>query len=181
MDDLRGLRIRAPSQAIAQMLEYLGATPQGLPPGQVYENLQKGVIDGTVFPWEAVAGFKLDEVLDHHLDARSYTVSFFFAMNQRRYDRLPDDIRACIDQASGADLVARFGPWWDGWDGPGRAAAEARGNAIASLSDAERDRWREALAPMIEAYLDGLAGQGVDDPRGLYRTAQEYVARFEGR
>jgi len=50
MEDLRGLRIRTPSPAISEMLSFLGASPQGLPPGEVYENLQRGVIDGTVFP-----------------------------------------------------------------------------------------------------------------------------------
>lgn len=179
MDDMRGLRIRTPSPAISMMLESLGAIPQGMPPGQVYENLEKGVIDGTVFPWDPVRSFRLAEVLDHHLDARAYTVSFFFVMNQRSYDRLPAEVQACIDKSSGEALVARFGEWWDAWDAPGLAAATEKGNAVAVLSDAERDRWRAALEPMIEAYLDALEEQGVDNAREIYAKAQEYVARFE--
>lgn len=179
MEDMQGLRIRTPSPAISMMLEHLGAIPQGMPPGQVYENLEKGVIDGTVFPWDPVRSFRLAEVLDYHLDARAYTVSFFFVMNQRSYDRLPAMLQACIDQSSGDALVGRFGDWWDAWDAPGLAAAQDKGNAIASLSDEERDRWRAALAPMIEAYLDQLEEQGVDNAREIYAKAQDYVAQFE--
>ena len=68
MADLKGLRIRFPSAPIKAMLESLGAVPQGLPPGKVYENTQKGVIDGTVFPWDPMHSFKLSEVMNYHLD-----------------------------------------------------------------------------------------------------------------
>ncbi|SMF13355.1 TRAP-type C4-dicarboxylate transport system, substrate-binding protein [Tistlia consotensis] len=179
MDDLKGLRIRTPSPAISMMLEALGAVPQGMPPGQVYEALQKGVIDGTVFPWDPVKSFRLAEVLKYHLDARVYTVSFFFVMNQKRYDSLPDDVRACVDKLSGDNLIPKFGPWWDKWDAPGKAAAEERGNVITKLSDAERARWREALQPMIDAYLKQLEDQGVENAREIYAKAQAYTAEFE--
>lgn len=178
MEDLKGLRIRTPSPAVSAMLEQLGAVPQGMPPGQVYEGLQKGVIDGTVFPWDPVNSFKLSEVLKHHLDAGVYTVSFFFVMNQERYDSLPEAVKACIDASSGDALVAKFGDWWDAWDAPGKAAAEAKGNTVTVLSDEERARWREALQPMIAAYLESLKAEGVEDPQALYQTAQDHVARF---
>lgn len=179
LEDLAGLRIRTPSPAVSMMLEALGAVPQGMPPGQVYESLQKGVLDGTVFPWDPVQSFRLAEVLKYHLDARSYTVSFFFVMNQRRYEALPEDVRACVDRLSGDALIARFGEWWDDWDAPGLAAAEARGNEIRVLSDEERQRWREALEPMTEAYLDQLEEQGVENAREIYEAAQAKVAQFE--
>lgn len=179
MDDLQGLRIRTPSPAISDMLTALGATPQGLPPAEVYESLQKGTLDGTVFPWDPVASFGLNEVLSYHLDAGAYTVPFFFVMNQRRYDALPDDVRACIDGASGDALVAKFGDWWDKWDAVGRVQAEAAGHEIATLSDDERARWREALAPMITAYLESLKAQGVEDPEAIYQAMQDEIARLE--
>ena len=180
MDDLAGLRIRTPSPAISMMLEELGAVPQGLPPGQVYEALQRGTIDGTVFPWDPVASFNLAEVLNYHLDARVYTVSFFFVMNEDRYTSLPDGVRACVDELSGDALVAKFGDWWDAWDAPGRAASQARGNEITVLSDAERDRWREALAPMQEAYLAQVEAEGVDNAPEIYQALQDEIAKIEG-
>jgi hypothetical protein len=125
-----------------------------------------------VFPWDPVNSFRLAEVLNHHLDTRAYTVSFFFVMNQDRFDELPADVQACIDESSGDALVARFGDWWDDWDAPGREAAEARGSEIRVLSDEERERWREALQPMIEAYLDQLEGEGVDNAREIYDAMQ---------
>jgi len=179
MEDLKGLRIRTPSPAVSEMLKYLGATPQGLPPGEVYESLQKGVIDGTVFPWDPVASFGLNEVLKYHLDAGAYTVPFFFVMNQRKYDALPEKVRACIDEASGEALVAKFGDWWDKWDAVGRKQAVDAGHEITTLSPEERARWRQALEPMIEAYLASVKSAGVDNADEIYEQMQESVAKYE--
>lgn len=179
MDDLKGLRIRTPSPAISDMLTYLGATPQGLPPGEVYESLQKGVIDGTVFPWDPVASFGLNEVLRYHLDAGAYTVPFFFVMNQRKYDALPENVRACIDKYSGEALVSKFGDWWDKWDAVGRKQAEDAGHVITKLGPEERERWREALEPMINDYLAKVKASGVDDADEIYKAMQDTIAKYE--
>ena len=112
-DDLKGLRIRFPSEAIKEMLDYLGAVPVGLPPGAVYENMSKGVIDGAAFTWSAMDSFKLAEVTKYHLDAKTYVSIFWFAINQRRYDSLPKDVQACIDKLSGKALESKFGVWWN--------------------------------------------------------------------
>ncbi|MCB2102054.1 MAG: TRAP transporter substrate-binding protein [Rhodobacterales bacterium] len=179
IEDLKGLRIRFPSLAISMMLKHLGASPVGLPPTQVYENLQKGVIDGTVFPWEAVNGFKLYEVLNHHLDASVYTTSFYFVMNQRKFDSLPGKVKGCIDSLSGQTLVNKFGPWWDAWDKPGLEAVLKKGNTVTAVDDATRAQWLAALKPMVDEYLAALKEQGVADPAALYAEAQALVAKFE--
>lgn len=177
--DLKGLRIRAPSPAVQMMLENLGASPVGMPPTDVYENLQKGVLDGTVFPWDAVGAFKLYEVLKYHLDARAYTTSFFFVMNQKSYEALPADVRKAIDDLSGEALIPKFGPWWAQWDAPGLEAAKARGNEIVPLSNAERAKWQEAMKPVTEAYLADLEKNGVADARQIYEAAKKHTAHFE--
>lgn len=179
MEDLKGLRIRTPSPAVSDMLSFLGATPQGLPPGEVYENLQRGVLDGTVFPWDPVKSFGLNEVLNYHLDIGVYTVSFFFVMNERSYARLSPKAQACIDEHSGDALVARFGDWWDAWDAPGREEAIAAGHVITALSDAERARWREALQPMMDAYLQKVKNEGVANAEEIYRLMQQKIAEYE--
>lgn len=178
MEDMEGLRLRTPSPAVSAMLTALGATPQGLPPGEVYENIQKTVIDGTVFPWDPIKSFGLNEVLNYHLEAGAYTVPFFFVMNQRVFDRLPETVQACIDEASGAALVAKFGDWWDTWDAAGRDEAVAAGHTITELTEEERQRWREALRPVTEAYIAEV-GERVDNAREIYDRMVETLAEKE--
>ena len=179
MEDLDGLRIRTPSPAVSEMLSFLGASPQGLPPGEVYENLQRGVLDGTVFPWDPVKSFGLNEVLQYHLEASVYTVSFFFVMNERSYKRLSPEVQACIDKYSGDALVSKFGDWWNKWDVPGRQEAVDAGHEITTLSDEERARWAEALKPMMAKYLEEVKASGVDNAEEIYKKMQEKVAEYE--
>jgi len=181
MSDLKGLRIRFPSAPIKVMLESLGAVPQGLPPGKVYENTQKGVIDGTVFPWDPMHSFKLSEVMNYHLDMGGiYTVSFWFAMNEKKYNSLPADVRKVIDDMSGDNLVGKFGPWWDKWDSWGVDKVQAKGATVTQLSPEEAARWKDATTPIIDNWLADLESKGVSNAREIYDAMKAEIAKVEG-
>jgi TRAP-type C4-dicarboxylate transport system substrate-binding protein len=179
IEDLKGMRIRFPSEAIKQMLSYLGAVPVGLPPGAVYENMEKGVIDGAVFTWDAMDSFKLAEVTKYHLDAKAYVATFWFAMNQRKFDGLPKDVQDCVNKLSGATLAAKFGKWWNEWDAPGLKLVKDKGHPIDELSPAQRTKWREILKPMIDKYIAHVESKGVKNARAIYDKMRERVATYE--
>ncbi|MBM3558264.1 MAG: TRAP transporter substrate-binding protein, partial [Alphaproteobacteria bacterium] len=144
LEDLKGLRIRSPGPVINEFLKALGAEPVGMPPTEIYENLQKGVIEGVATTWDLVNAAKLGEVTKFHLDANSYTSAFYFVMNEAKYRSLPEDLRKAIDEVSGEALIERMGKYWDKWDDLGRDAAKARGNAVTPLAPEEKARWEKA-------------------------------------
>src|SRR3546814_9981591 len=109
-----------------------------------------------VFPWDPINSFRLFEVTKYHLDARSYTASFYFVMNKKKYDSLPADVKTAIDDTTGDALAVKFGDWWNAWDAPGLEAARKKGNVITPLTDAERARRRAALKPTIDQLLGAL-------------------------
>lgn len=178
-DDLRGLRIRTPSPTISMMLEFLGASPVGMPPAQVYESLQRGVLDGTCFPWDPVRAFKLGEVTKHHCEAYVYTAAFWFVMSDRKYKALPADVRKVVDQISGEALLAKVQGWWDKWDAAGKATAVERGNEIVTLTDEQRGQWGERLTQMFNKAMQDFEKQGVADARDIYIAMQREVAKIE--
>src|SRR3546814_9651886 len=90
-----------------------------------------------VFPWDPINSFRLFEVTKYHLDARSYTASFYFVMNKKKYDSLPADVKTAIDDTTGDALAVKFGDWWNAWDAPGLEAARKKGNVITSLTRSE--------------------------------------------
>ncbi len=179
MEDLKGLKIRTPSAALTSMVSYLGATPVGLPAGAVYENAQKSVIDGAIFTWDTMDSFKLVEVMNHHLDAKVYAVTFWFAMNQRKYNGLSDTAKTCVDNLSGANLVGKFGSWWDAWDKKGRDLVVAAGQPINVLTDEQRGKWQKSLEPMVAEYLKGLEGKGIADGQEIYQALQQKAEQYK--
>ena len=179
LENLKGLRLRTPGPAVSAMLMDLGASPVGLPPSAIYENLQQGNIDGLVATWDLVDFTKSNELLNYHTDADSYTAGFFFVMNRKKYNSLPKNVRQAIDEISGDALVAKFGDWWNKWEAAGKADAIKRGDKIIEIDDATRAKWKDAVRPMIEDYLEGLKTRGVKNPKAIYERARELVAKYD--
>ncbi len=102
LEDLRGLKIRTPSAAQSAQLTALGATPIDMPANQIYNNLDRGVVDAAMIPMSAAIDFKLIEVARYFtLDAPLGRSNFLVAMNRARYDRLPANLRKLIDDTTG--------------------------------------------------------------------------------
>ena len=180
LEDLKGLRIRTPNPSISAVLEHYGAEAVGLPPGQIYENLQKGTVDGVTIDWTGIAAYKLNEVVSYHLDVPLYTVGFFFVMNQRRYDTLPDSVRACVDQISGDTLVAKFGPWWDKW---GQRGLELEKNStedtITVATPEQLAQWRAELAPVIASLIQAAKDKGVENAEEIRAALEAESAKYD--
>lgn len=175
LDDLKGLRIRTPTPAITAMLEDIGATPVGMPPTEIYESVERGVIDGNIMPWGPVGAFKLHEVLHYHLDAAINPVAMYIVLNQAKYDSLPEDIRTVIDDVS-AEVFANWSHWWHDTDQEAINAALAAGNEIIPMSDSVREGWRQRLQPVIDNYLANDADMPVQDAKATYAAILDAVA-----
>lgn len=93
LSDLRGLRLRAQSDAI-DILRELGADPVNMPMGEVYSALAKGVIDGVVAPADTIKSLHFAEVARHFTTIRFSRGAYpARAMSDAAYRRLPPDLR----------------------------------------------------------------------------------------
>lgn len=177
LEDLRGVKVRAPSRASAETLKALGATPVGMPVPRVYEALSRGVVEGTWIPWTIMRPFRLHEVTKYHTEVSLSCVLFLLTMNKARYDGLPAEIRGIIDETTGMNLAKRLGRLWQGDESPGRAIALKRGHTILSLTEAERERWREVTQPVIESWVARVKAMG-HDGEAMLEDAGRLVARY---
>ena len=165
-EDLKGVRLRSPNVIVSVALRHLGAEAMLLQVNDVMPAVKAGSIDGIVTNWgNPLQGF--NDAMKHHLDIGFYVSAFFIVMNKERYEGLPADVRAAIDELSGDAWVAKFGGYWDKWDRPVREGANAPGHTIVVPDAARLARWREALKPMTEAYLDAI-GKHLSSARAAY-------------
>ncbi len=181
LDDLEGLRLRGPTRMTTRLLQALGASPVGMPVPQVPEALSRGVIDGTILPWEVTRPLRVAELVDSHTnfsgDRGLYTTLFVFAMNKAAYDGLPGDLRAVIDANSGIAEAREMGRVMDAADAPAYDLAESRGNALIVLDEAETVRWREASEAVVAAWTAEMDERGLDG-EGLVRDAVALVEKY---
>ncbi|MEM9317403.1 MAG: TRAP transporter substrate-binding protein [Pseudomonadota bacterium] len=173
-DDMAGLTVRGPTRVIADMLAQLGAEPVGMPVPAIPEAISRGVINGTVIPWEVTATLRLSELLSNHTEFASnealYTTPFVLAMNRAAYEGLPDDLRTALDSVSGSDASAFAAQVMLDGDGPARQIAVDAGNDIITIDEAASAPWREAALPVIDDWIASRAEQDVDGQATLDRA-----------
>jgi len=183
LEDMKGLKLRGPSRVVNKLIEALGATPVGMPVPAMPDALSKGVIDGTVIPWEVTTPLRVAELVNTHTNFsgnRSFYVAFFvFAMNKAKYDSLPPDLKKVIDDNSGRNISKAVGKVMDDGDAPGLAVAKARGNAIVTLDAQETARWKAAAKPLIDAWIVEMDGKGLNGKQ-LVEDVRAMVAKYAG-
>lgn len=165
--DLKGLKIRAPNQSTGQMLTNLGAEVVFFPVTDMVVGLSNGVIDGCCLPYEVVPAFKLQELTSFTSEPAAgsrglYANTFAFIMSERTYDGLSDDLRGVIDANSGIELSQRIGKQFDEFEAFGRGMVEKQGNTITEIPAETIVEWREAAAPIHEAWIEKLDKSGHD-------------------
>lgn len=183
LEDMKGLKLRGPSRQVNKLIEVLGATPVGMPVPAMPDALAKGVIDGTVVPWEVTTPLRVAELVNTHTmfsGNRSLYVSFFFfAMNKAKYASLPPDLRKVIDANSGREVARWVGQVMDKFDAPGIEAAKKRGNAIVVLDARETARWKEAAQKVTDAWIAEMKAKGIDGQM-LVNDVKALVAKYAG-
>ena len=178
LEDMVGLKIRAATPMTAEMIKGLGATPVSIAAPETYNALERGVVDGTIFPWEAIAGFKLAEVLKHHTVTNLYVAPLITLMNQKKYDSLPADLRKVIDDLSGSWGAEFTGVNWDKNEQEGIDAAQKVGATIYTLPAEERQRWGEKLKPVEDKWLADMKAKGLSGQQ-LLSDLRAAIKRYD--
>jgi TRAP-type transport system periplasmic protein len=172
LEDMKGMKIRTPSAAQSAQLEALGAIPIDMPAGQIYNALERGVVDASMIPMSAALDFKLIEVAKYFTtNAPLGRSNFLVAMNKPKYDGLPADLKKIFDGTIGLPLSLKGA---DTYDKKNNAAIEAakKDRELIVLSDKENKRWLDAFKPLIKETVEkgekaGLPARGLVSAYGL--------------
>jgi TRAP-type C4-dicarboxylate transport system substrate-binding protein len=162
LEDMKGLKFRAHGTS-ADVVKALGGTPVAKPMPETYQMLQKGVVDGSVYPMEANKGWKLGEVTDY-LTANfssAYTTSFFVVMNKDRWNSLDEDVKKTIGEING-EWAKKHGQAWDASDMVGLKYFLEQGYEIVGQNEKTAATWRKAVRPIIDGYVKKLNDEGFD-------------------
>jgi TRAP-type C4-dicarboxylate transport system substrate-binding protein len=174
LDDLRGLRLRAPSELVP-VLRTLGVDVVTMPMGEVYSAISKGVIDGVVAPGDAIKSLHFNEVARHmtmlQVPRGAYPGR---AISEPRWRSLPPDLQAVLERSTPvweAAMAKEIGKS----EAVGLAFGKAHGVEFIAFDPAEQARFDAAYDAAALANARELGRYGIDGP-AIYRQAKAVIA-----
>lgn len=159
--DLKGLRIRAPTELLAVLRE-LEADPVNMPMGEVYSAMARGVIDGVIAPIDTFQALHFDEVAKYYatlsVPRGAYPSRAIGEGAWRRLtpaqQRLLQDSRR-VWEAALADEIEKGAA-------AGAATAKAAHVRVTPFDPAEQERFDTLYLADAQANARALAGLGID-------------------
>lgn len=152
--DLAGLKLRSPSKFGSTLFGLLGASGVSVPAPQVYENLERGVVQGAVWVMDAYRTFRLNEVAPFVTDTRFTAQPMAILMNKASYESLSDADRAVLDGATGRATAEWIAGVVDATDAEIEAAFRADGKVtFTDLTPEAQAEWDAALAGAPAAWI----------------------------
>jgi TRAP-type transport system periplasmic protein len=138
----------------------LGASSETILTHELYTSLEKKVIDGTFYPFDALAGLRLSEVVKYGTKIDFGSATNFTAMSKAAWNKLSP-----ADQKIITDLI----PWalerqansYRGNVEVGIEAGKKAGMELVELSPAERQRFVDAVKPVEEKWIAETDGAGL--------------------
>lgn len=124
--DVEGVKYRTMQNPVfIEMFSSLGGSPVPMAWGEVFTAMQQGTIDGLEIPSAVVKSNNYADVTSYLSLTRHTYSAIHLLMSKRKYDRLPEDVKAAIDAA-------------------GMEAVEAQREAVAKLEQQVLDDLRAA-------------------------------------
>ncbi len=159
LEDLKGMKIRAPGGLQTQYIKSLGAEPVFMPLGDVYLALETGTIDGLVTCPPLVLAFKLFEVAKNGVLATFGCVSEGVVMNKKAWDRTPDDLKVIIEEVAGNPFRTTGGLNQDVYKTMMREI-EAKGVNFYRLTKEQEKKWFARFQGVTKKWVADLEAKG---------------------
>ena len=161
MEDLKGMKMRAPSAYMSKALKKLGATPVGMPIPKLHMSLEKKVIDGMMIPYSAVKDFRLFDLLKHITFLNMYVSPMAVVMNKGKFNSLPDFAKKAIDQASGKQWGLHAAQVYDDHDGNTLKEIKKQGKIeVYELPKSEIKKFKKQLKALETEWIDDMSKRG---------------------
>lgn len=176
LTDLRGMQIRATGSYV-DLLKMLGGEGVTLPAPDTYPSLEKGIVQGTLAPWESFKSLRYAEVTKYatvlNLTATPYAMR---AMNLNSWNKLPPDIQSIFD-ASIRFYEQEGDKQIQAADKGGLEFAKQQGAEVINLSSEELKKLystMETICRQVAADLDKKGYPGTAMFEEIRRLADKY-------
>jgi TRAP-type transport system periplasmic protein len=174
IEDLKGMKFRTASPHVTEALKMFGAVPVNMPVTETYMSLERGVIEGTVLPWEGNFIFKLADLLKYGTETTFYTMTMMVAMNQSKWDSLPEDVKKVFEETTGMAMSVEAGKVYDETNAPMRKLCVEKGMEVIQLPEEEKAKLEALSEPIRNGWVKEMTEKGYP-AQAILDAAIEYT------
>ena len=177
LEDLQGLRLRSPGPQQNSIVKALGASPINIPIPELYDSLQRGMVEGTFLPFAGIRDFKLFDLIKYHTLANLYVTPSGFVMNLKTWNSLPSDIQKMIEELIGPQIAEKAGAAFDQKALLAMEDAKKGGAEIYQPPPEQRKIWNDQLRPINEKWVADMEAKGLPGKK-IYEDARLLIEKY---
>jgi TRAP-type C4-dicarboxylate transport system substrate-binding protein len=145
--DFKGKKMRA-TGLDGPIVKKLGSAAVSLPATEMYITLQRGTVDGVIYPFYTLRTYKLYEVVNYVVRPGFHTPAISGVyLNLEFWKSLPADLQKAVDKA-GLETFHQSSLACVQWDKEAVDEAAKRGVKIVDLPEADVKKMRELCLPL---------------------------------
>jgi TRAP-type C4-dicarboxylate transport system substrate-binding protein len=166
LEEMKGLKIRSTGTS-AKVVQALGGAPVGMPMGEAYDALSKGVAEGIVCPYEPMKGYNLAETVSSCTQYEQvYANVSFVAINKDKWNLISKADQQAIEKIN-EEWAERHAKLWDELNVEGKEVFAQKGGKTIMLSKEENARWSARLRPILDEYVKDMKAKGLPGDEAL--------------
>jgi TRAP-type C4-dicarboxylate transport system substrate-binding protein len=159
--DFAGLKIRVNGQNMSDAITNLGGVPVFTTGAEAYSDLQKGVTDAVMWPWDGiVASYHLDEICKYVTETSMFSDGMIEVMNKDTFNSLPKAAQDYINN-NWADYSVSIAANFDKIAASSRAEFLAKPDKeMVTLDPAVKAQMGQLFAPIWGKFFQDMASKG---------------------
>ncbi len=178
VNDIKGLKLRIGSDTLKPTAEALGAVPILMAINELYDALQKGVVDGTLLGTSAIRTFKLHDVLNGLTIGHFFVNAQALGINNKSWEKIPAADQKIIMDLSSLRLAKIIGTKFDSEGQVGYNDAKAAGVEIVEMPAPEMAKWKEAVGGIHQKWITDMNTKGLPGQK-IYNKTKELLKKYE--
>ncbi len=158
--DVAGLKLRSTGGAQDLTLRAIGAVPVRMAAPDAYESLQRGTMDGLLFPLESVVAYGADKLVKFSTDGLGFA-SFVvaYSISDNVWKKLTPEIQKAMTDAAD-EIIPSACHQVQKSDDEVKKSMEAQGVKFETLTAESKARFRDLMKGVNKTWADGLDARG---------------------
>ncbi len=155
-DDLKNLKLKTSGGLFDRIAKQYGITTVTLSSPEVYEATQRGIVDGNIFSYPSVKGYRVNELQKYHTyGLRMGGYPSGYQINEKRWQKLSPKVQNILLEA-GRDYAKHSSEGWDQETVRLVENFEKEGMTIYRVPAQDRPKWEAPLKGIEEVWVQEM-------------------------